>query len=107
MTLEASWKFRVLVFNKFINCRCSDNVYTAAAYSIQMYSIVKTKSLKSRNFLESKFSQQTNLKMKISVLGSISAENEDKRSMKVTQIGDHVTCYEICKTVHVFNICSS
>ena len=33
-----------LVFSKLIlNCRCSDNVYTAAAYSIQMYSIVKTK----------------------------------------------------------------
>ena len=32
-----------LVFSKLIlNCRCSD-VYTAAAYSIQMYSIVKTK----------------------------------------------------------------
>ncbi len=33
--------------------------------------------------------------MKISILGSISAENEDKRSMKITQIGDYVTCYEI------------
>ena len=32
-----------LVFSKLIlNCRCSD-VYTAAAYSIQLYSIVKTK----------------------------------------------------------------
>ena len=35
--------------------------------------------------------------MKISILGSISAENENKRSMKITQIGDYVTCYEICK----------
>ncbi len=32
---------------------------------------------------------------KISILGSISAENEDKRSMKITQIGYYVTCYEI------------
>ena len=70
-------------------------VYTAAAYSIQMYSIVKTKSLKRCNScLESKLSQQTNLSMKISILGSISAENEDKRSMKITlEIMLHVTKY--------------
>ena len=96
-------RFENLVFSKFIwNCRCSDNVYTAVKYSIQMYSIVKTKSLKRCNScLESKFSQQTNLSMKISILRSISAENKDKRSMKITQIGDYVTCYEICKTVRI------
>ena len=33
--------------------------------------------------------------MRISILGSISAENEDKGSMKITQIGDYVTCYEM------------
>ena len=66
-------------------------MFTAAAYSIQMYSIVKTKSLKRCNScLQSKFSQQTNLSMKISILGSISAENEDKSSMKITQNGYYV-----------------
>ncbi len=30
---------------------------------------------------------------------SISAESDDKRSMKITQIGEYVTCYEICTTV--------
>ncbi len=69
-------------------CRCSDNVYTVvAAYSIQMYS--KTKSLKRcHSCPESKFSQQTNFSIKISILGSISAKNEDKRSIKITQIGE-------------------
>ncbi len=63
-----------------------------------MYSVVKTKSLKRCNScLESKFSQQTNLSMKISILGSISAENEDKRSMKITL--EIMLCYKICKTV--------
>ena len=93
-------RFENLVFSKFIwNCRCSDTqciVYTAAPYSIQMYSIVKTKSLKRCNScIESKFFQQTSFSMKISILGSISTKNEDKRSMKITQIGEYVTCYTI------------
>ena len=47
------------LFGIIWNCRCSDNIYTAAAYSTQMYSIVKTKSLKRCNScLESKFSQK-------------------------------------------------
>ncbi len=82
-----------IVFSKFIwNCRCSHDVYTAATYSLQMYSIVKTKFLKRCNScLESRFSQQTNFSMKISILAFISAKNEDNRSMKITQIGE--LCY--------------
>ncbi len=89
-----------IVFTKFIwNCRCSHDVYTAAAYSIQMYSIVKTKFLKRCNWcLESKFSQQTNFSMKISILASISAKNEDNRSMKITQIGE--LCYMLIRNMH-------
>ncbi len=91
-------RFENLVFSKFIwNCRCSD-VYTAAAYSIQCNIYVfYTYGYKTL----SKFSQQTNLSMKISILGSISAENENKMSMKITQIGEYVTCYEICTTVRI------
>ena len=73
--------FENIVFSKFIwNCRCSHDVYTAVAYSIQIYSMVKTKSLKHCNLcLESNFSQQTNFNMKISILASIFAKNEDNR----------------------------
>ena len=80
------------------------HVYTAAAYSIQMYRIVKIKSLKRCNScLESKFSQQTNLSMKISILGSISAENEDKRSMKITlEIMLHVTKYHEGEPIYLY-----
>ncbi len=40
--------------------------------------------------------------MKISILASISAKNDDdNRSMKTTQIGEYVTRYEICKTVRI------
>ncbi len=35
----------------------------------------------------------------ISNLGSISAENQDKRSIKINEIGDYVTCNELCTTV--------
>ena len=87
-------RFEKLVFSKFIwNCRCSDCLHTAL-YSIQMYSIVKTKSLKRCNScLESNFFQQTSFSMKISILGSNSAKNEDNRSVEITQIGEYVTCY--------------
>ncbi len=83
-------RFENLVFSKFIwNCRCSD-VYTGSAYSIQCNMYVFYVWLKRCNScLETKFSQQTNLSMKISILGSISAENEDIRSMKITQIGEY------------------
>ena len=76
-------------------------VYTAAPYSIQMCSIVKTKSLKRciNSCIKSKFFQQTSFSMKISILGSISAKNEDNRWVKITQVGEYVICYEICTTV--------
>ncbi len=60
-------------------------LHCSGIFHTNMYSIVKTKSLKRcDSCLESKFSQQTNLSMKILILGSISAENEDRRSMKIT-----------------------
>ena len=92
-----------LVFSKFIwNCRCSD-VYNAAAYSIQFnINYMYLRMVKTLNScLQSKFSQQTNLSMKISILRSISAENDDKRSMKITQIREYVTCHEIRTTVRI------
>ncbi len=82
-------------------CLHCSGIFHTNMYSI--LSIVKTKSLKRCNScLESKFSQQTNLSMKIAILGSISAENEDKRSIKITlEIMLHVTKYA---RQYVFNL---
>ncbi len=50
------------------------------------------------------FSQQTNCSMKISILGYTSAENEDKRSIKITRIGElhSTTCECTTKRCKIF-----
>ena len=71
-------RFKNLVFSINLYAIChSSKLFLYVAYSIQMYSNSCPGCPNN-----TKFSKQTNFSMKISILGSISGENKDQRSVK-------------------------